>query len=380
MKTTKFALLVFLSITSAALAQTGADVVTQAGGAPGGNEQTPLTGAGEALVAFESYRKALETPAATDLDTDAAIRSISAVQGELISTGVSRFEAQQFEHAFLSLQASLQAHDILTAHNKISALAQPDDHAQTVLYTAMSAQLSGRNADAMKYYGDLYEKGNAVAAVYEALNALRSQAGDEAGAMKVLEEGRAKYPDDAQLLFAEINVLLKAGRLDELTDRLKQAIESEPNNVSVYVTLGAVYDQLYQAMLKENNAAKAAEYFEETKKYYLQAAAREPTNLDATYSLGALYFGKAALLTQALNAMVEDSLRFRAMKAEVMGYFDQALPYLRKAESIDPNHILTLIALAQIYERKEDPLSMQLRHRLEVLHGGGKNATSLFKE
>src|SRR5690606_37690353 len=48
MKTTKLALLVFLSITSAALAQTGADAVAQAGGAPGGNEQTPLTGAGEA--------------------------------------------------------------------------------------------------------------------------------------------------------------------------------------------------------------------------------------------------------------------------------------------------------------------------------------------
>jgi len=66
--------------------------------------------------------------------------------------------------------------------------------------------------------------------------------GDKSGAGSILSEGREKFPNDAGLLFAEINLYLKDGRLNELTARLEQAIEQEPNNVSLYVTLGNVYD------------------------------------------------------------------------------------------------------------------------------------------
>jgi len=346
--------------------------------------KAPLTGDNDAFVAFEAYKKAYENPAVKKYEKSDAVKGIMETQGHMVNIGVSKYEASEYEKAFLSFQGALQAHDILKANSQKSVLDDPEQYDNQVYITALSAQLAKRNTEATKYYTDLYTKGNAKAAIYEGLYSLKLEAGDEAGAQKMLEEGRAKYPDDSGLLFAEINVYLKKGKLDELTGRLKQAITKEPDNVSLYVTLGNVYDNLYQTMSKEKNETKAAEYFEEAKKYYTEAMAKDPKNVDAVYSLGALYYNKAAVRTQELNSMPEDYSsaglkKLQAAKDEVMGLFEQALPHFQKAESLDPNDLNTLIALNEIYARKEDELSLEFKKRLETVRGGGKNATSHFK-
>lgn len=349
-----------------------------------GNEKAPLMGDNDALEAFEGYKKAFDNPTAKKYEKSDAIKGISQVEGHLINIGVAKYEAQQFEKAFNSFQASLQAHEVLAANSQKSVLDDAEQLENQVYITGLAAQLAKKNDDAMKYYNQLYAKGNAKPAVYEGIFSIKSEMGDAAGAEKILAEGRAKYPEDTGLLFNEINVYLKKGKLDELTGSLKKAIEKEPTNIALYVTLGNVYDNLYQTMTKEKNDAKAKEYFEEAKKYYGQAIEKDPKNVDAVYSLGALYYNKAAVRTQEMNALPEDYSsaglkKLQTMKDEVMGLFDQALPYFQKAESLDANDLNTLIALNEIYARKEDELSVEFKKRLDTVRGGGKNAGSHFK-
>ena len=190
---------------------------------------------------------------------------------------------------------------------------------------------------------------------------------------------------DAEALFAEINAYLKEGKLDELVGPLKQAISLEPTNVSLYITLGSVYDKLFQRELQRRNEAKATEYFEEAKKYYLEATAQDPENFDATYSLGALFYNKAAARTSELSSLSEDFSsaglkEFERRKKVIRGLFDQALPYFQKAESLDPSDFMTLIALSEIYARKDDEtLAAEFRKRLDTVKRGGKNNASYFK-
>jgi len=150
------------------------------------------------------------------------------------------------------------------------------------------------------------------------------------------------------------------------------------------VTLGNAYDNLYQAMLKEKNEEKAIEYFNEAKNYHEQAIAKDPANVDAVYSVGALYYNKAAFRTQEMSALPEDFSaagikRLNDMRNLIMGFFEQALPYFQKAESLAPNDLNTLIALSEIYARKEDELSIEFKRRLEVVKAGGKNPTPYFR-
>ena len=343
-----------------------------------------LSGDNDALVAFEGFKNAYENPAVKKYEKSDAVKGILEVQGHLINIGVAKYESGEYEKAFKSFEASLQAHDILLANTQKSVLETNEQYENQLYVTGLAAQLSKRYQDALKYYNMLYSKGTAKAGVYEGIYAVKLETGDEAGAQKILTEGRAKYPDDSGLLFAEINVYLKNGKLNELTDRLKQAIAKEPENINLYVTLGNVYDNLYQMASKDKEEQKANEYFEEAKKYYTQATEKDPKNVDAVYSLGALYYNKAAVRTQEMNALPDDFSsaglkKLKAMKDEVMSLFELALPHFQKAESLDPNDMNTLIALNEIYARKEDELSIEFKKRLDTVKEGGKNATSHFK-
>lgn len=154
---------------------------------------------------------------------------------------------------------------------------------------------------------------------------------DEKKAFEYLDAGKKLYPDDNEILFAEINYYIKANKLNELVDKLQMAINKEPENVSVYNALGNVYDQLNQNERNAGNTAKADEYFNLAFKNFESALSKDPNNFDAMYSQGALYYNKAASMVTKLNALSNDyssagTKKYNELKGEMDGYFNQALP------------------------------------------------------
>jgi len=72
--------------------------------------------------------------------------------------------------------------------------------------------------------------------------------------------------------------------------------------------------------------------------------------------------------------------KYDALKEKVNGEFDKALPYFQKAEKVDPNDLNTLIALKEIYARKNDlELSNEFKNRIDRAQSDDKNPTSYFK-
>ncbi|MFM8372327.1 MAG: hypothetical protein ACKOCO_08065, partial [Bacteroidota bacterium] len=347
--------------------------------------KAPLTGDNDALVAFDSYKKAYELGVKKYEKSD-AVKGIEEVTPHVINSAVAKYELKEYEKSFNAFRASVEAHDILKANEKKSPLDDPKQLEDQIYFTGLIATLAGKCSDALTFYNRLYKAGTNNPAVYEGIYNCKLEMKDEAGANVILTEGRKKFPDDTALLFAEINAYLKAGKLSDLTGRLEEAIAKEPTNVSLYVTLGNVYDNLYQGALKDKNDVDATKYFNLAKKQYEGAITQNPNYLDANYSLGALYYNKAAVRTQEMNALPEDYSsaglkKMESMRNEVISLFDQALPYFQKAESIDANDVNTLIALNEIYARKDDEvLSPEFKKRLEVVKGGGKNAGSYFKK
>lgn len=345
-----------------------------------------FSGDNDALVAFRSFQQGYNR-AKKDYQRADAVKGAGEVQGHLINIGVTKYERGEYEKAFQSFEAALQCHDMLKAQDKKSLLDEPAQLDNQVYITALAAQLAERNAEAEKYYQQLYRAGTDKPAVYEGLYNLKVATGDQAAADKILAEGRAKFPKDPGLLFAEINIYLKKGKLEDLISRLRQAIEQEPTNESLYVTLGSVYDNLYQREVEAKNTAKANEYFEAAKTEYNRALKINPKNADAIYSIGALYYNKAAARTLELNALPQDDFsaaamkKYETMRDEIMALFDQALPYFQKAEALNPNDLNTLIALSEIYARKDDTeKTTELKKRMETVKNNGKNSSSFFKQ
>lgn len=347
--------------------------------------QSTLTGDNDALVAFNAFAKAYDLTDKKYEKSD-AVKGAGEVQGHLINIGVQKYESGEYEKAYLSFEAALRSHEMLRTNGQKSLLDEKEQFENQVYITGLAAQLAKRTADAQRYYEQLYNAGTDKPAIYEGLYNIKQEQGDAAGAEKLLSEGRSKFPKDPGLLFAEINVYLQKGKLQDLIGRLQQAIDQEPTNISLYITLGSVYDNLYQGESTAKNEAKAKEYFAEAEKQYQKAQEIDPKNVDAAYSIGALYYNKAAAHTLELNTLPQDDFspaalkKYEKIRDEIMALFDKALPHFQKAEGLNPNDMNTLTALSEIYARKDDlEVSTELKKRFETVKNGGKNANSYFK-
>ena len=333
-------------------------------------------------TAVEKHAQSVNSPSYLLRD---AMKGMQEAQGMLYNFGIYAFEALDYGSAYLHFSSGLACHEILKNQGEQSILDDTYALMDQKYITGLAALNNHMTEAARPLFEDLYQANYDKAAVYEALYTIHANGEDHDidAAYRYLEAGREKYPEDASLLFAEINHFLKQNRLDELIDKLKMAINSEPDNPTLYLTLGSVYDNLYQREFTAGNSDRAGNYFEQALNYYKQTLEKDPNNFDALYSTGTLYFNRAASLTTILSELSAEvsPAGMEQYEAMVFAALDNALPYFQKAERINPNSMPTLIALKEIYARNNEPeTSNALDERLEKLQNGGMNETSFFNE
>lgn len=338
---------------------------------------------GKALAAMNAYVKVVEMVEKGG-DRNKALEGIRSAQNNMSQLGVYQYEAGTYEAAFNSFNGVIRAHDILTENGEDSALSKEEDYNNQLYITGLSAMNANKMPSAAVYFQKLYDKSYDKPLVYEAMYKIKSAEDSKAG-YEYLEKGRELYPEDLGLLFAEINYFLRTDQKDALVEKLNMAIEKEPNNKSLYFTLGNVYDQFFQKAVTDKDKDSEKKYYDLAQKQYDAALKIDPDYVDAVYGKGALHYNKAANLTQELQVLSDDYSadgikKYEAKKVEVFAEFDKALPFFKKAEAINPNDVNTLIALKEIFARKDDlEKSNEFKTRLETVQGGGKNESSYFK-
>ncbi len=334
-----------------------------------------LSTGNDALKAYEGYMKAYNL-AEKKYQKKESIEGLRRVADHLSNYGRMYYGEKQYGDAYTSFNSVLEAKKALDAKGDKVLLVADSTYNNHLYLTGLSALLAEQDAEAKRIFVILYDNGVAEPAVYESLFKL-TQEEDEAAAVKYLEDGRAKYPDDEGLRIAEINYYLKAGKLDELTGKLAAAIEKDPNNISLYTTLGYVHDNLFQKEKGAGNDESATKHYDAAMKQYSKAIELDPNSGEAQYSIGALIYNKAAVMTKDLAALENDYSpkgikKYEAKKTEIFGIFDQALPYFLKAEKINPNDEGTLIALKEIYAKKDNLEKYnEYKARLEKVQSAG---------
>ena len=314
-----------------------------------------------------------------------ALKGLRAVQNFMSFRGIEYYQAQDYAGAMKAFDGMIETHDILSDKGEESALSV-EDNLNNQYYLAGLAAFGAKDvAKSKKYYTALYEKGYEESVVYEYLYKIGVEEGGlEGGAYKYLEEGREKFPEEITLLFAEINHFLQLGKSDELIEKIKLAIKAEPTNVSLYNVLGNTYDGLYQNASKEGEEEKAEGYFKNAFTQFKKAYEIDNKNNTAVYSMGQLFYNKAALKTQDLQKYASDysadgMKKYEAAREEVFAQFDNALPFFQLSEALNPNDVNTLIALKEIFAKKDNiETSNIFKERLDALQAGDANAKSYY--
>ena len=332
------------------------------------------------MVAFQAFKKVLEIESGQKDACDGLRNSI----GSISNTGLDAYEAGDFQSSFNAFRSILDIHKLLKDNGADSPLDVEAEYDNQLYITGLAAMSAGEKATAKSYMKQLYDKKYDKAAVYDAMYKLTID-DDVEGAEEILSTAREKYPDDLGLLFSEINHYLKLEKIDVLEEKLKFAIEKEPNNPSLYSTLGNIYDRLYQNEYKAGNMEEADKYFASAKEYYEKSTDIKPEFTDAIYSIGALYYNKAAIVTEEMNALASDyskegTKKYNMKKEEIEILFEDALPYFKSVEKLDPNDRNTLIALKEIFARKNDfETSNEFKSRLEKVEAGETIEKSFFQ-
>lgn len=338
-----------------------------------------------ALKASDALKKAL-TYTDRNFQKKAIADQMTNAQGALNNMGTIAFEqSKDYPRAYLNFNQVLELHQMLQEQGGTSMLESEAMLQDQMYFAGLSALNAQMIPQAQELFQELYEMKYDNPLVYEAMYKVNKE-GDVEEAYAYLKAGREKYPDDTGLLFTEINHFLQMNALDELISKLESAIEKEPKNVSLYTTMGNVYDQLYQREAKEENKAQSEEYFDLALQYFEKALEIDPEYFDATYSIGTLYYNKAAILVGELQELEDDYSKeglkkYEAQKEEIFAQFDDALPYFKRCEKLNPNDVNTLIALREIYARK-DMLDMVevFKERLEQVQNGEQYEESYFQQ
>ncbi len=334
-----------------------------------------------AFKAYESYKKALGL-SVKKWESKAATKGLTESVSNLNSLGASKYDAQDYLGAYQAFNAMLEVHDLLKQNGEKSTLDDPENYNNQLYITGLAAFYGGNTQDAGRLFTQLKEKGFEQAALYDVLYRLNEESNPEL-AVKYLEEGRKKFPDETSLLFTEINYYLKAGKMDILEGKLKEAIAAEPTNAALYYTLARVYVDVSDDAKEKGDKATQEEYFQKALAQYEGALKVDPEFYEAMYGIGEMYYNRAAVISQQmqdLGTSREDLKKYDALKITMEAEFDKALPYFQASEKANPNDPNTLIALSEIYARKNQfELVSEFKQRLENVRGGIKNENSYFK-
>jgi len=335
------------------------------------------------VIANTAYIKGLKM-ATKKPQISSIMVSMRNAQDNMSNLGIFAYENGDYSSAYENFVRVLQAHKEIVERGGLSLLLLDEDRMNQEYITALAALNAGMSAVAKNFFMPLYEAKYQRPVIWESLYKIEAEK-DIQAAYRYIEEGRALFPDDANLLFADINHSLKTNQLEVLLSKLEAGIAAEPENVSLYVVTGSVYEQLYSKMAKEaGQEEKANEYFNKAIEFYNKSISMDPNFASPVYSIGALYFNKAAIMSQELETLSQDYTKeglkkFDAFLLKVQAEFENALPYFQKAESMDPNDVNTLIALKEIYARKDQlELSDEFKKRLDNVQSGGTNPSSYF--
>ncbi|MFM2267019.1 MAG: hypothetical protein RL757_460 [Bacteroidota bacterium] len=332
---------------------------------------------GEAIKAVEPFKNAIAK--SVKKEAKLAAEELQFTQ-EYINMSANDYNRKNdYVKAQLSFRTVYDIHKILVAQKAKSILDDKANyHNQLYMAGAMATQGYANNS---KDNTDIYkamieEKVDTLAFVYTALYEAYKETND-AEAFKYLEAGRARLPLDNGLMIAELNYYVKAGKLDVLVGKLKNAMVADPKNVSLVFFAGSISDQL---AAKETDPAKKATLEAEAMTYYKKTLEMDAKNLEAVYSIGANIYNKAAAMTKELNELAklppnkENNKKYDEKEKEINAVFVQALPYFKKAESINPNDKNTLIALKEIFAKSNQlELAKEMTNRLMKLENGETN-------
>ncbi|MEX6627258.1 tetratricopeptide repeat protein [Tenacibaculum salmonis] len=180
------------------------------------------------------------------------------------------------------------------------------------------------------------ESKNAV--IVKNIALLLKEQGKTDEAIEALVEARKANPKDLNLLLNEADMYIKLKQMDKFGALMKEAIDLDPTNPTLYYNLGVV--NFNEGMV------------DEAKGYYKKAIELKPDYGDAYMNLAVVVLNKDKAIVEQMNKNLDNFKKYDALALEQKEVYKEALPFLEKADAIKRNSdtVKTLMNLYEVLE------------------------------
>jgi tetratricopeptide (TPR) repeat protein len=306
----------------------------------------PELGAGALQKSFEYYQTALalnKTIGNPLMSPMTAMDGMNAIAGQYYNDGVIAYNAKDFGKAAISFKRTSEVTEKYTA--SIDTFATEN--------AAIAARLAQNSPLAIEMYQKLISLKYYKPLIFLNLGELYKAAGDTAQAFNYLEQGRAIFPDDFDLLIAQTNLFLNTNKAKEAQNNLMVAVAKDPNNANLYYVIGTQYFDMLKTLDFNKDTASYRQTFEMANEYLTKATELNATYFEALYNLGALYVNEGVRVFEVADKLdpVRDAKKYEAMKLTFEGYWEKARGYMERAHEQNPKDVDTVHTLRQLYAR-----------------------------
>jgi hypothetical protein len=243
----------------------------------------------------------------------------------------------------------LNSEDYAGALERLKALTQDrrsfNEFFAEASYLAGYAHLMLHQPDSTQhYFSQALTAGYRDPLIYETLASTYLDANEVGKARTMVDMGQILFADDRGLKIAELNTLMKEKHYERAARAAEQYLSSYKKDTEVMLLYGTVQGRLFDSDPKNRE-----EHFSNRIAIYEKILKLEPNNLLANYNLGITYYNKGVELINSEEVFEKDIFEFDQLLNVCAGLFQKALPYVLKANQLDPSNFNALKALEGIY-------------------------------
>jgi tetratricopeptide (TPR) repeat protein len=178
--------------------------------------------------------------------------------------------------------------------------------------------------------------------VYKNYALILVQKGRTEDAKKAIADARKANPEDSSLILSEANLYLETKDYDTYKKLVGEALQKDPNNKELIFNLGVL----------SANAKNPAD----AEKYYLKVIEIDPNYTNAYLNLAALKLEAEKPIIDEMNKLgtsAKDMKRYDVLKLQREAVFKSVIPYLKKANELDPKNQDVSKTLLGVYKALE---------------------------
>jgi tetratricopeptide (TPR) repeat protein len=156
--------------------------------------------------------------------------------------------------------------------------------------------------------------------------------------MGAVKDARAENPRDLDLILTEANLYIQLNENDRFEALMKEAIDQDPNNATLYFNLGVV------------NAQRGMK--DEAIEYYEKAIQIDPKYESGYLNLVSLILEGESVIVEEMNSLgnsKSDNARYDILKTDRENLYRECVPILEKLIEINNQNEEAIKTLMNIY-------------------------------